>query len=492
MDSFRSFPEHARAAWKKLAFECQAKASIPEADLFLLQWQTLRDLANHLGITDPAECAKIELVWLSKQNTNKNSSSVPTTARGGGANSNSSTLVPPAAVRQSQQQNQNFNAIQQLRQNSATTPIRRTNSQMSSHSVSSSIHNNIRRSPAATAPIKNNNNNNPSHSRAVLANNNLRKKSPSASSNYTSSRYSTSSSSSSSTSSSLLRMMNRNVNDDNGDATPPRERQLLAAKVCIEDLKPVFAAFSSYGDDGQVDQIDLARFLFLCRSCDLMDKLFRLRDAEAIFGSVAYREGGRSNNASNKTAKTPVLFYHQFRMKVIPEIASKKQMSILELVKQIVRWGGPRFDKQSLKLAKGIPVGNNNNNNAAISNNNSNQSPSNNHTTRPPSSSPMRRRSASVNSNNHGTSGGGGGGGRAQSPHPNHLLNNNNSNNNSSHQFQPQNTARASSKTPTPRISSRANSTSNTSHDLVSISHFEEVPGTASAKETPRRSVNNY
>src|SRR3989338_7614029 len=108
MDSFRSFPEHARAAWKKLAFECQAKASIPESDLFLLQWQTLRDLANHLGITDPAECAKIELVWLSKQNTNN------TLSKSNMNKSSSSSMMVPAAARERQQQ----------------TQIRRTNSQM--------------------------------------------------------------------------------------------------------------------------------------------------------------------------------------------------------------------------------------------------------------------------------------------------------------------------------------------------------------------------
>ena len=91
-------------------------------------------------------------------------------------------------------------------------------------------------------------------------------------------------------------------------ATPPREKQLLSAKVCIEDLKPVFVAYSAYGDSGNHDQIDLPRFLFMCRSCDLLDKLFRIRDAEAIFNSVYYNQMNRMMRSGRSASSSSSFF----------------------------------------------------------------------------------------------------------------------------------------------------------------------------------------
>jgi hypothetical protein len=79
---YRSYPEHAQAAWEKLAAECRAKAGIPESDLALLSWTTLLNLAQHLGVADPAECAKIELVWLAKQQQQQSTQWQQVCARG--------------------------------------------------------------------------------------------------------------------------------------------------------------------------------------------------------------------------------------------------------------------------------------------------------------------------------------------------------------------------------------------------------------------------
>lgn len=269
---------------------------------------------------------------------------------------------------------------------------------------------------------------------------------------------------------------------ESADATPPRENQLLSAKVCIEDLKGVFESYASYGDDGRYDRIDLPRFVYLCRSCDLMDKLFRLRDAEAIFYSVVYqvnrrlassstpsssssrvavRQSSDSHNqkmhspttttSSSSSSSSPGLFYHQFRMKVIPEIAAKKQMSILELVKQIVRWGGPRQDKNSRQLAKGIiSVGGGKNGLAQEEEEGRTLKSGNSSRAHSPAAAPV---------NNAATTNG---------RHSNNNYNNNSSRASSS--------SAARSKTPTSRRSSSVGVSNNNNNNLTADTRFEDVP----------------
>lgn len=92
--------------------------------------------------------------------------------------------------------------------------------------------------------------------------------------------------------------------------------------ICIQDLRAVFNKYAGYGASGNSEEgIDSTRFAKLCKECNLIDKVFTVREADVLFQSC---------KLSSNDRRMP---YHQFRMRLIPELAGKKRVTINDIVR---------------------------------------------------------------------------------------------------------------------------------------------------------------
>jgi hypothetical protein len=102
--------------------------------------------------------------------------------------------------------------------------------------------------------------------------------------------------------------------------------------VAISDVRPLFEYFAALRS-GTAGEMDARRFDALCAHMDWYDKMFRPRDADAAFRTYGKPKPGGG---------AAVVFYHQFRYKLLPEVAAKRHETIQHLVREMNRRGPPR------------------------------------------------------------------------------------------------------------------------------------------------------
>jgi hypothetical protein len=103
--------------------------------------------------------------------------------------------------------------------------------------------------------------------------------------------------------------------------------------ICVEDMKDVFTRYAAFAN-GDHKEIDSSRFAKMIKECDLIDKLFTLREADVLFTKC------------KKSAADRRIPYHVFRMKLVPEMAAKKHCSIADIVKLVNHHGGPEIRRR--------------------------------------------------------------------------------------------------------------------------------------------------
>jgi Ca2+-binding EF-hand superfamily protein len=87
--------------------------------------------------------------------------------------------------------------------------------------------------------------------------------------------------------------------------------------AALHALKDAFEAFASFGTSAQTE-MDNSHFAKMCKECGIIDKTFTPTDADLIF-----------NKTKAKAARK--LTFAEFKEKALPEIATKKKMSVEEL-----------------------------------------------------------------------------------------------------------------------------------------------------------------
>ena len=104
--------------------------------------------------------------------------------------------------------------------------------------------------------------------------------------------------------------------------------------ICVEDAKDVFTRYAAFAN-GNMKELDASRFAKMVKECDLIDKLFTLREADVLFTKA------RRNGADRRIP------YHVFRMQLLPEMAAKKHCSIAAIVKAMNHHGGPELRRRA-------------------------------------------------------------------------------------------------------------------------------------------------
>jgi len=112
-------------------------------------------------------------------------------------------------------------------------------------------------------------------------------------------------------------------------AAPVNSNATLKPVVVPRDLLGLFEGFSSFGR-GFPDEMDHTRCVKFCRDCNLVCTNLQSQDVEILFAKFRRKEDRK-------------LRYPEFRMKLIPAIAERLNVSVSDVVRLCLTSKGPRL-----------------------------------------------------------------------------------------------------------------------------------------------------